>query len=191
MDMRSHARKSRDMTIERWRQLLHRVRVCKQCLDCATCVGSRERDVPSAAVLSPITTVTTYPPSSSLSSSSSSSSAAAAAAAASSSSSKKLSVACKFYERKENFNDHIIVMDDECLSLITRHSSHASGRNELERLKDECLRLQNQQQQKQHVVEVHLPADPEALWKVSDAWCVTCDVVCRVTHPLFRAACVG
>jgi hypothetical protein len=66
-------------------------------------------------------------------------------------------------------NDHIIVMDDECLSLVTRHTSHGSGRNELERLKDECHRLENQQQQKQHVVEVHLPADPEALWKVSDA----------------------
>ncbi len=99
MDMRSHARKSRDMTIERWRQLLHRVRVCKQCLDCATCVGVHERDVSSAAVLSPLTTVTAYPPSSS-SSSSAAAAAAAAAAAVSSSSSKKLSVACKFYERK-------------------------------------------------------------------------------------------
>jgi hypothetical protein len=168
--MRSHARKSRDMSIERWRQLLYRVRVCKQCLDCAICVGGHERDVSSSAavaavVLSPVTTMTAYP-----------SSSAAAAAASVASSSTKLLVACKFYEQKANLSDQIIVMDDDCLSHITRHTSQGSGPNELERLKDECQRLQNQQKQKQHVVEVYLPTDPEALWKVSGLQCVTRNV---------------
>jgi hypothetical protein len=188
-----HAIMSRDVTIEKWRKLLHRMRVCAKCSDCATCVGDGDAllspQSSSAAASSPVTFVSTFPsspppPPPPLSSSSS---------PPPSPPPTKLFVPCNVFDQKDLFGNTVIEMDEHCMSLVTRHTSHVTRHtsnslvanhnssiasyNQLQWFKEACGRQQQQeqeqeqeQQQQKHkrVVEVQLPIDPETRWKVGD-----------------------
>ncbi len=151
IDMTSHARMSRDLAIEKWRQILHRVRVCYKCPDCATCVEDQSANVSAAASLSQVTSISTYQ--------SPSSSAASSQSSQSPSSPPVMFVACQSFDKRDRWGDIILVMDERCYSHVTRHMPHKT-RN-LSWFREECNK-----KQPEHVVEVHLPTDPEAQWKV-------------------------
>ena len=79
---------------------------------------------------------------------------------------------CESFERKDRWGNLVVEMDEQCISHVARHVSHVTRQHDLQWFREECKRLLQQQQR---VVEVHLPIDPEAQWKVSDVRRVTCD----------------
>jgi hypothetical protein len=155
IEMRSSAKRSRDAAIERWRQLLHKARVCQHCPDCATCFEENagfDSSSPSVeATMLPVTSI-------SLRASSSS-------ASPSQSSLSKLLVACDVFEKKDVYGFPVVVMDEQCLSHLSSHSPNATRGNQLRWFKEECQRLRSQQTFS--VLEVQLPEDADANWKVS------------------------